>query len=102
MEIFSFNQIANHLRMSLSTLSQDFFTWIDEGAGSTLDLPHYPREKLETNRVTYLDDIERQAYAVYVRDDGMLAYRQSKGVVNTEVCNCYMWARASMRSRSMF
>lgn len=36
------------------SIKDNFFKWLDEGAGKELDLPECPRERLEKERITYL------------------------------------------------
>ncbi|KAF9319643.1 hypothetical protein BG003_008599 [Podila horticola] len=62
--------------------SENFFYWLDHGKGRTLSLESRPRDRLEDQRVTYLQEHERTQYAVEVID-GLLYYRQSGRMVHT-------------------
>ncbi|KAF9397854.1 hypothetical protein BGZ94_006171, partial [Podila epigama] len=62
--------------------SQNFFYWLDHGDGKQLDLEARPRQRLEEQRVTYLQEHEREQYAVEVVE-GLLYYRQSGRLVHT-------------------
>ncbi|KAF9368784.1 hypothetical protein CPB97_004252 [Podila verticillata] len=62
--------------------SENFFYWLDHGKGRSLNLESRPRDRLEDQRVTYLQEHERAQYAVEVID-GLLYYRQSGRLVHT-------------------
>lgn len=56
--------------------SDAFFKWLDEGAGKNLDLPECSREKLEAERITYLNTEQRRNYLVDVKD-GLLVWARN-------------------------
>ncbi|KAG0303487.1 hypothetical protein BGZ98_006594 [Dissophora globulifera] len=62
--------------------SQNFFYWLDKGEGKDLDLEGRSRVRLDEQRVHYLQEHERQQYAVQVVD-GLLFYKVSGKPVHT-------------------
>ncbi|KAF9573400.1 hypothetical protein EC968_008582 [Mortierella alpina] len=62
--------------------SQNFFYWLDKGDGKNLDLEERPRARLEEQRVQYLQEHERDQFAVHVVD-GLLYYKESGKAVHT-------------------
>ncbi|KAG0026640.1 hypothetical protein BGZ81_006204 [Podila clonocystis] len=62
--------------------SENFFYWLDHGKGRNLSLDSRPRDRLEDQRVTYLQEHERAQFAVEAID-GLLYYRQSGRLVHT-------------------
>ncbi|KAF9988732.1 hypothetical protein BGZ75_008668 [Mortierella antarctica] len=62
--------------------SQNFFYWLDKGDGKSLDLEERPRARLEEQRVQYLQEHERDQFAVHVVD-GLLYYKESGRAVHT-------------------
>ncbi|GJJ69197.1 hypothetical protein EMPS_01543 [Entomortierella parvispora] len=62
--------------------SQNFFFWLDKGEGRNVDLEERPRDRLDEQRVQYLQDHERIHYAVHVID-GLLFYKVSGKLVHT-------------------
>ncbi|KAF9958749.1 hypothetical protein BGZ70_009088 [Mortierella alpina] len=62
--------------------SQNFFYWLDKGDGKNLELEERPRARLEAQRVQYLEEHERDQFAVHVVD-GLLYYKESGKAVHT-------------------
>lgn len=63
-----------------------FFNWLDEGSGRHVDLAErgVPRSKLESERVQYLSEDERDHLEVTVQQEtGLLIYKISGQVVHT-------------------
>ncbi|KAG0268469.1 hypothetical protein DFQ27_006699 [Actinomortierella ambigua] len=71
-----------HERWLRETTSEDFFDWLDNGSGRDLSLEERPRSRLETELVQYLQEHEREQYAVTAKD-GLLYYRDSGDLVHT-------------------
>ncbi|KAG0227704.1 hypothetical protein BGW42_002763 [Actinomortierella wolfii] len=64
------------------TTNEDFFDWLDNGSGKDLSLKERPRSRLESELVQYLQEHEREQYAVTAKD-GLLYYRESGELVHT-------------------
>ncbi|ODN76749.1 hypothetical protein L202_05364 [Cryptococcus amylolentus CBS 6039] len=63
--------------------SDNFFRWLDKGEGKDLDLEELPRERLETERITYLTAEKRLNYLVKVDKDGLLRWARNGDLVDT-------------------
>ncbi|RXK41274.1 hypothetical protein M231_01424 [Tremella mesenterica] len=61
----------------------NFFRWLDKGAGKDLDLEVLPRERLEKERITYLSADQRLNYLVNVDRDGRLRWARNDELVDT-------------------
>ncbi|OQO12587.1 hypothetical protein B0A48_02049 [Cryoendolithus antarcticus] len=64
--------------------TENFFHWLDHGAGRDLSLPLCDRQTLNAERVRYLSSEERKAYAVIVDGDGLLRWAKHGALVDTE------------------
>ncbi|KAF8973434.1 hypothetical protein BGZ46_009901 [Entomortierella lignicola] len=62
--------------------SQSFFYWLDKGDGKDVNLDERSRDRLDKERVKYLQEHERAQYVVHVID-GLLYYKQSGEIVHT-------------------
>lgn len=60
----------------------NFFKWLDEGRGKDLDLSECPRERLDSEMITYLSAEQRANYVVDVKD-GLLVWRRNGKPVDT-------------------
>ena len=70
----------------LRTHAQDnFFYWLDHGAGKDLDLPGCSRAKLDRESVRYLSREERTAYMVDVDEEGKLRWHKNGDLITTDV-----------------
>ncbi|CAG8467690.1 8309_t:CDS:2 [Paraglomus occultum] len=65
-----------------SSTKENFFQWLDEGSGKALDLKAKPRSILESQKVKYLTDEEREHYEVIIQE-GRFVYKHSGAVVHT-------------------
>ncbi|CAG8610926.1 1117_t:CDS:2 [Paraglomus brasilianum] len=65
-----------------SNTKENFFQWLDEGSGKTLDLKERQRYILESQNVKYLTDEEREHYEVIIQD-GLFVYKHSGQLVHT-------------------
>lgn len=65
--------------------TQNFFYWLDHGAGLHLDLSLCSREKLDRERIRYLSREERKAYLVEIDEDGRLRWAKNGELVTTNV-----------------
>jgi len=64
---------------------QNFFVWLDHGAGRHLDLPLCSREKLDRERIRYLSREERKDYLVQVDVEGRLCWAKNGASITTSV-----------------
>nr|OQO27513.1 hypothetical protein B0A51_04311 [Rachicladosporium sp. CCFEE 5018] len=64
--------------------TENFFHWLDHGAGRDLSLPLCDRQTLNAERVKYLSSAERKAYAVLVDDQGLLSWAKNGELVDTD------------------
>lgn len=65
--------------------TQNFFYWLDHGAGLHLNLSLCSREKLDRERIRYLSREERKDYLVEIDDDGRLRWAKNGELVTTSV-----------------
>jgi len=65
-----------------SDTDQNFFYWIDNGAGKNFEHPECSREKLEKWHIKYLGPFERQDYEIFV-ENGVFKYKKSGELVDT-------------------
>eukprot|EP00927_Polykrikos_kofoidii_P079512 TRINITY_DN76290_c0_g1_i1.p1 TRINITY_DN76290_c0_g1~~TRINITY_DN76290_c0_g1_i1.p1 ORF type:complete len:460 (+),score=48.78 TRINITY_DN76290_c0_g1_i1:122-1381(+) len=56
-------------RWQLSDTKDNFFTWLDEGLGSMVDLPQAPRRLLDEWRVIYLNSRQRELFHVRIQPE---------------------------------
>ena len=62
---------------------ENFFYWLDFGAGSCLELAPCPRQQLDSEKVRYLSREERQAYLVKIDDEGKLCWAKDGKRIDT-------------------
>ena len=62
---------------------ENFFYWLDEGAGKSEDLEACPRDKLENQQLKYLSREQRYEYLIEVGKDGLLRWAKSGEKVTT-------------------
>lgn len=62
---------------------ENFFYWLDHGAGKDVDLEICPREKLDRQQVRYLSREERQHYLVKVDREGRLVWAKNGMRIDT-------------------
>ncbi|KAI7190227.1 hypothetical protein KC316_g5858 [Hortaea werneckii] len=72
-----------HAEWKRSQTKQNFFSWLDHGEGSHLDLPGCSRKKLERERIRYLSREERKDYLVRIDADGKLRWRKNDELITT-------------------
>jgi hypothetical protein len=72
-----------HAAWCASDTKQNFFQWLDHGDGKDLDLDDCPRERLESEQVTYLSVEQRANYVVDVTDGKLIWRRNGKPVDTT-------------------
>ncbi|KAF7519070.1 hypothetical protein G7054_g13225 [Neopestalotiopsis clavispora] len=56
---------------------ENYFYWLDYGAGKNIELASCPRERLDRERVRYLSREERQNYLVKVDSEGRLCWAKN-------------------------
>ncbi|TLD24613.1 iq calmodulin-binding motif protein [Venturia nashicola] len=64
---------------------ENFFYWLDHGAGRHLDLPVVSRERLDTERVRYLSREERQNYLIKIDEEGRLCWARNGERITTSL-----------------
>lgn len=62
---------------------ENFFYWLDSGAGRCLELAPCPRQQLDSEKVRYLSREERQAYLVKIDDEGKLCWARNGDRIDT-------------------
>lgn len=62
---------------------ENFFYWLDHGAGAGVELAACPREQLDKERVRYLSREERQAYLVRIDEEGRLCWARNGERIDT-------------------
>ncbi|KAI5479757.1 hypothetical protein MNV49_003020 [Pseudohyphozyma bogoriensis] len=63
--------------------TDNFFHWLDEGAGKDLDLEQCPRSRLDKERIAYLTAEQRRNYLVQVNDKGELVWARNGEKLDT-------------------
>ncbi|GAA6021871.1 hypothetical protein JCM10207_004525 [Rhodosporidiobolus poonsookiae] len=63
-----------HQKWNEEETEENFFHWLDEGAGKDVDLEQCPRSRLEKERITYLTAEQRETYRVVVSKEGKLVW----------------------------
>ncbi|KAK9661460.1 hypothetical protein K7432_018192 [Basidiobolus ranarum] len=67
-----------------SDAHENFFHWLDHGGGKELDLPECPRSKLESEKLVYCSEEEREKFRVMVDPETrLLVYASSNTPVHT-------------------
>ncbi|KAK6441883.1 hypothetical protein LTR95_001884 [Oleoguttula sp. CCFEE 5521] len=66
-----------------SDTTENFFHWLDQGAGRELSLPLCDRRTLNAERVRYLSSEERKVYVVNVDANGLLTWAKNGELVDT-------------------
>lgn len=64
---------------------EDFFHWLDYGAGKDISLGICPRECLDKEQVRYLSREERMNYLVMVDEEGRLCWKRNGIRIDTTV-----------------
>ncbi|KAI7962198.1 hypothetical protein MJO28_000292 [Puccinia striiformis f. sp. tritici] len=59
---------------------QNFFYWLDHGEGRHVDLQESPRERLDSERITYLNAEQRLNYLIKIVDGKMVWAKDSRPV----------------------
>jgi len=67
----------------VSEVPENFFYWLDYGAGRDVELPECSRHNLDTSVVKYLGPEERLKYLVTIRE-GLLWYHDTDDLVHTD------------------
>jgi hypothetical protein len=63
--------------------TDNFFSWLDHGAGLRLDLSLCSREKLDRERIRYLSREERKDYLVEIDENGRLRWAKNGELITT-------------------
>lgn len=72
-----------HEQWKRSNEQENFFYWLDHGAGRSIELEACSREQLEREQVRYLSREERQYYLVKVDADGRLCWAKNGARIDT-------------------
>lgn len=72
-----------HEYWKLTDSHENFFYWLDHGAGKDVELPACPRAKLEREQIRYLSREERLNYLVEVDKAGRLRWAKNNELVWT-------------------
>lgn len=73
-----------HAHWKNADTRENFFYWLDEGAGKDLELEECSRERLQNQQVRYLSRQERQHYLVQVNEQGLLIWAKNGNKVWTK------------------
>ncbi|KAL9079885.1 MAG: hypothetical protein Q9157_001287 [Trypethelium eluteriae] len=79
------NLRAYHAEWKKADTNENFFYWLDEGAGRNVELPTVSRERLDREQVRYLSREERQQYLVSVNKEGLLCWAKNGERISTTV-----------------
>jgi hypothetical protein len=63
--------------------TENFFYWLDQGAGRNVELPTVSRERLEKEQVRYLSREERMQYLVKIDNEGRLCWAKNGERITT-------------------
>ena len=72
-----------HEEWKKSDTNENFFFWLDHGAGKNIELESCPRDRLEREQVRYLSREERQYYLVNVDSEGRLCWAKNGARIDT-------------------
>ncbi|GAA5864768.1 hypothetical protein JCM3774_006068 [Rhodotorula dairenensis] len=72
-----------HQKWNETETDDNFFHWLDEGEGKDLDLEQCPRNRLESERIRYLNAEERELYRVKVNEAGLLVWAKDGSLLDT-------------------
>jgi hypothetical protein len=72
-----------HKEWMSSDTSENFFYWLDHGAGKDLDLEDRPRKRLDTEQVRYLSREERKKYLVRIDEQGRFVWDRDGKPITT-------------------
>ena len=71
------NLRAYHEHWKKTETHENFFYWLDKGAGRNFEHPTVSRERLDKERVRYLSREERLNYLVTIDDEGRLCWAKN-------------------------
>jgi hypothetical protein len=77
------NLRAYHDQWKKSDTHENFFYWLDHGAGKNFEHPTVSRERLEKEQVRYLSREERMKYLVKIDKEGRLCWVKNGERINT-------------------
>jgi hypothetical protein len=72
-----------HEQWKKEDTNENFFYWLDYGAGKELEMEACPRDRLEREQVRYLSREERQYYLVEVDEEGRLCWAKNGVRIDT-------------------
>ncbi|OQN95815.1 hypothetical protein B0A48_18100 [Cryoendolithus antarcticus] len=74
-----------HVEWKKSETKENFFYWLDEGEGKTLDLEDRPRKRLDSEFVRYLSREERTKYLIRIDGEGRFVFDKNGDLVTTSM-----------------
>nr|OQO15586.1 hypothetical protein B0A51_18625 [Rachicladosporium sp. CCFEE 5018] len=74
-----------HLEWKKSETKENFFYWLDEGEGKSLDLEDRPRKRLDSEFVRYLSREERTKYLIRIDGEGRFVFDKNGELVTTSM-----------------
>jgi hypothetical protein len=77
------NLRAYHDHWKKSNVDENFFYWLDHGAGKNFEHPTVSRERLEKEQVRYLSREERMKYLVQIDEEGRLCWAKNGERIST-------------------
>jgi hypothetical protein len=78
-----------HVHWQAQDTQENFFYWLDHGAGKDLELEECSRERLDRMQVRYLSREERMKYLVEVDEQGQLIWaKNGEKVWTKDECRC--------------
>jgi len=77
------NLRAYHDHWKKSSVDENFFFWLDHGAGKNFEHPTVSRERLEKEQVRYLSREERMKYLVQIDGEGRLCWAKNGERITT-------------------
>lgn len=80
---YASNLQVYHEQWKRSDTQENFFCWLDYGAGRNVELDACPREQLEREQVRYLSLEERQYYLVKFDAEGRLCWNKNGARIDT-------------------
>lgn len=77
------NLRAYHDHWKKTDVNENFFYWLDQGAGRDFEHPTVSRQRLEEEQVRYLSREERMKYLVKIDDEGRFCWAKNGERINT-------------------
>lgn len=72
-----------HRRWQQEDTTDNFFKWLDRGAGKDISLDECPREQLNRERIVYLSPQQRINYLISIDEEGRLRWARNNELIDT-------------------